>query len=689
MHKLVLTIIALVASAISSALPTVWSHYYDYARGGKLIRDASSNLYFVRSVPTSTGRSYVIEKFNAAGVKIWENTVWENGPLGLQFEIKQLAVTATDLYVLSQVRHEGGTGDANQSWIRRHPLNSGHTFGSYGIFYENFESMDLNESEVVVHGRKPETGESYISYSGLDLTAPNRVYLGPTEQAGVVKIDPSGLTYVATTHHDRLKISKCTRMGGLLQQTELNSTSHYGEDALALQIDPAANRAYVLMRGAYGPTDTDVMIYYVNLATLALAGTYSVSNTVTSEWEAELTLLPNAGVIASAVLSGQNQTRVIRRNTTGGLVWDKLFVVPFSNERHVHAIGPDGSFHIVSYHHNAPNVFYRFNASTGASMGQLTMSFQSFRPQDVFIDAAGNFFANFDTVNGAMIMRIQPAQLSFSANNLAGGVAANGIITLSEPSAVNQVWTVASSNASLVGVPATVTLTAGNTTASFPLTVGSVTAITSVSINVRHSGFISQQNLTLVPSMIQSLSISPNVVVGGVATTGTATLSGTAPAGGRLVNLTSNKTNVATVPATRTVAAGATAVTFPVTTFGVNTNQGVVITATTGTVSKTAFFAVNAPSLTSISLNPTTLRGGVTGSLTLNISGVAPLGGFSIVLFSGAPGMVFLPAAASVTAGLTSRTISVPTAAVTSTAAVTVFATRSGIYRTATLTVTP
>jgi hypothetical protein len=93
--------------------------------------------------------------------------------------------------------------------------------------------------------------------------------------------------------------------------------------------------------------------------------------------------------------------------------------------------------------------------------------------------------------------------------------------------------------------------------------------------------------------------------------------------------------------------------------------------------------------LNSISISPGTLKGGVTGALTLNLNGIAPLGGFSIVLVSGAPGIVFLPAAASVTAGLSARNVSVPTAPVAATTNVMIFATRSGIYKTTMLTVTP
>jgi hypothetical protein len=304
-------------------------------------------------------------------------------------------------------------------------------------------------------------------------------------------------------------------------------------------------------------------------------------------------------------------------------------------------------------------------------------------------DAAGNFYLTSTSNRTTLFQRIQVADLSFTANNVTGGTPVEGRIDVAQVSQSDQTWLVSSSNPSVVSVPVSVVLPATHPSVTFPLTVQPVASNTNVSINVRNGGFISQKTLTIIPSNIQSLSISPQVVIGGIATEAKVTLGGTAPAGGRTVTLVSNKPAVASVPASVVVPAGDSVFDVPVTTYGVNANQGGVITATTGAVSRSAFFAVNAPSLTSISVNPSTLQGGSLASLTLNISGIAPAGGFSIVLISGAPGVVFLSASASIPAGQLTHNVNVPTAVVTSSLNVTIFATRSGIYRTTTLTVTP
>ena len=77
-----------------------------------------------------------------------------------------------------------------------------------------------------------------------------------------------------------------------------------------------------------------------------------------------------------------------------------------------------------------------------------------------------------------------------------------------------------------------------------------------------------------------ALSLSPTSMIGGIPSTGTVTLGKAAPTGGAVVMLTSSNTAVATVPASVTVAAGATTATFTVNTTGVAFTTGATISAT-------------------------------------------------------------------------------------------------------------
>jgi hypothetical protein len=91
---------------------------------------------------------------------------------------------------------------------------------------------------------------------------------------------------------------------------------------------------------------------------------------------------------------------------------------------------------------------------------------------------------------------------------------------------------------------------------------------------------------------LSSLTVNPSSVVGGNASTGTVTLSSAAPAGGALVSLSSSDAGVASVPASVTVAAGATSATFTVGTTTVAAATPVTITAAYNGVTRTATLTV-------------------------------------------------------------------------------------------------
>lgn len=81
------------------------------------------------------------------------------------------------------------------------------------------------------------------------------------------------------------------------------------------------------------------------------------------------------------------------------------------------------------------------------------------------------------------------------------------------------------------------------------------------------------------PVVLNSVSASPNPVIGGVGTTGTVNMSGNAAPGGYVLNAQCSNNIVAQVPATVTVPAGASSVNFPITTSQVANDTIVTITA--------------------------------------------------------------------------------------------------------------
>src|SRR5208283_852251 len=93
--------------------------------------------------------------------------------------------------------------------------------------------------------------------------------------------------------------------------------------------------------------------------------------------------------------------------------------------------------------------------------------------------------------------------------------------------------------------------------------------------------------LTVIPPVVTNpLTFNPMNVASNQMTTGTITLTGMAPTGGTMVSVSSSP-SVSPLPATVTVAQGATSKTFTVTAGVVSSATPVVVTATTTTASGT------------------------------------------------------------------------------------------------------
>jgi len=277
--------------------------------------------------------------------------------------------------------------------------------------------------------------------------------------------------------------------------------------------------------------------------------------------------------------------------------------------------------------------------------------------------------------------------LIVSPTSVIGGTSSTGTVKLTGPApSGGSVVTLSSSNTAAAQVPPSVTVPAGATTATFTINTSPVGNNTSVTLTGIY-GVTDTANLTVTAATLKSVSLSPTSVTGGTPSTGTVTLTGPAPAGGTVVTLLSNKTLVAQVPASVTVAANSTAATFAVTTSPVGSNTSVSITGTLG-VSRSATLTVTAPILSSLVLNPTTVKGSSPSTGTVTLTGPAPSGGTVVTLSSSATTVATVPASVTVAAGNASATFTVTTKTVTTTRTVTISATRS-VTKTASLTVTP
>jgi trimeric autotransporter adhesin len=193
------------------------------------------------------------------------------------------------------------------------------------------------------------------------------------------------------------------------------------------------------------------------------------------------------------------------------------------------------------------------------------------------------------------------------------------------------------------------------------------------------------------PASLSGLSVNPTSVVGGSASTGTATLTAAAPTGGALVALTSGNP-AAGVPASVTIAAGATSATFSVTTSAVTANTAVTLTGTYNGTSRTSTLTVTPvpppASLNALVLNPTSVTGGAASQATVTLTSAAPVGG-SLVALSSNSAAASVPGSVTVPAGATSAAFTASTSAVTAVTSATISAILGGVTRSAALTVNP
>lgn len=288
----------------------------------------------------------------------------------------------------------------------------------------------------------------------------------------------------------------------------------------------------------------------------------------------------------------------------------------------------------------------------------------------------------------AMVHQLRGVVATFPVTHVPGGTTVSLSINLTADAPTGGATVRLVSFASELVVPAEVTIPAGQRQAILQCATSGTTVNKSAVVNVRWAGFATQVAVTLLAPNLLSVTVDPRQVTGGQALTGTVAVGAKAPAGGWEIELMASPP-VVTLPTSVVIPEGSTSATFGVTTQPVGANTGVVITATRGSVSKTVFFAVNAPLLSTFTLASNSVQGGTLGSLTVTLNANAPTAGYSILLVSGAPGLVVLPSSTSVPAGTNTRTLSFVTKPVAASTVITLVAYRGSVIKTQSLTLTP
>ena len=347
-------------------------------------------------------------------------------------------------------------------------------------------------------------------------------------------------------------------------------------------------------------------------------------------------------------------------------------------------------------------------ASVTVPAGSLSASFtttpapQTAVPRWVLVQAHyGNWGGS-----QARILEIDPAPgpatllaIGPAGQDVIGGTPARVSVGLVMPApAGGGVVSLTTDNPSVLQVPASVTIVAGNSTISFTVATSPVSTIPTGGNVIATAGGVTKSVFVTVtpdpnaPPILKSLTISPASVPGGTSATGTVFLNSAAPAGGITATLSTNNL-VAKPPPIVIVPAGQISASFPIPTSAVTSDTLVTITAFVGAASTSANFTVTknggSASLSSITLNPATVVGGNTSQATVTLSGAAPSGGAVVALSSSNTAVATVPASVTIAAGKTSGTATVTSKTVTTSSTTVITATYNSVSRSATLTVNP
>ena len=333
------------------------------------------------------------------------------------------------------------------------------------------------------------------------------------------------------------------------------------------------------------------------------------------------------------------------------------------------------------------------DATVTVPEGATTASFD-IDANPVAIDTSVSITASIYETSQSALVTVQapmPSSVTWSVSPVVGGTSTTGTLTLTSPAPTGgtTVSLASSSLSALVG--SSVTIPAGAMTTTFNVTTNVVSNDTSAVISATVYGVKLKSTLSILGPKVSSVSLASASIASTTTTTGTVTLSTNAPVGGKVVNLSSSDSAVASVPVSVTVAAGTRTANFTITAGTVNANTNATITATTNNSSGTATITVTPPAavLSSLTTVVTAVTGGRTVTGTVTLTSAAPMGGAVVTLASSSTTIGTVPASVTVAAGATSATFTITTRPVTAASALTITATRNGVSKTATITVNP
>jgi hypothetical protein len=194
--------------------------------------------------------------------------------------------------------------------------------------------------------------------------------------------------------------------------------------------------------------------------------------------------------------------------------------------------------------------------------------------------------------------------------------------------------------------------------------------------------------ISAAPPAPASLALTTNAFYSGNTTWVQVQLSAAAPAGGAVINLTSSNPAAAPVPASVNMPGNTAWMQFQIQAGQVTSPTPVTLTATLNSGQASLQFNVLPPSLKAFTVNAGTISGGAHVGAIAMLNGQAPAGG-AVVDFSSDSPSAMPPALATIPAGSSSVSISIPTNQVSANTVANISASWNGTSSQSPLTITP
>ncbi|HLY18919.1 MAG TPA: FG-GAP-like repeat-containing protein [Bryobacteraceae bacterium] len=542
-----------------------------------------------------------------------------------------------------------------------------HGDGSYlpGAAYATGDSVSLVAADL--------NGDGILDFAAVnDLAQTLSIYLGkgnggfalgPTQ---ATRLSPSPLALAAADVNGD---------GTLELLTAHNSVTA----VMALANNNAATYTSIAQFGALAGAAALATGDFNNDGSIDVAVALPAANAVAVLLQSPALALSSAGLSFAGVQVGGAASQVLTLTDSGSAVMKVGNVSasgPFSQTNTCAGSIAPGSSCTVTVSFNP--------VAAGAQTGVLTIP--------------GNFPGGPQTVNLSGNGSTFTASVGLAQSSIIGGAGLpSNTVTLSSAAPPGG-WTVSlsSSNPAVASVPASVTVGAGAIVSSaFTITTSAVSTGTPVTITATVNGSPATAILTVNPIAV-AFTLPATSVAGGLPlTSNTLTLASPAPAGGLVFNLSPSNPALVSMPASVTVAAGATASpAFTINTAAVGSNTTVAIFAgLNGVPGFIASAGVNLLAATpgAVLLAATTITAGLsTNSNTISLAVLAPTSGIVVGLSSSKPAVAYVPASVTVPNNASvSPPFTITAGYVAASTPVTITASFSGVSVTATLTVAP